>query len=301
MRECTYGIWGGYSYGSRILGNYLADCKTGIAIEHGQNDTIRQNLFQDDSVGIQLWARSEQPADWGYVKNRDTRSREHNIDRNVFLSVRKPLNISASEHVSVNGENLFFDFTTLLETQQKNDSLRFVRNDIYASAQQIASVWNHPDLAAFKGVNFSHTGQPENPYTPLDIPYRELHEPDSLAGGMVAVLPDGTLRGRRYIIMDEWGPYDFRRPIAAVDTVAGQQYALSLLGPAGDWKVTGMIGVKNVSIRKGSVPGQLTFERDPAATSCAIQFEYNGPQMIVTAFGKKIPPGETYHFTFTEQ
>jgi parallel beta-helix repeat protein len=300
IRECTYGIWGGYSYGSRILGNYLADCKTGIAIEHGQQDTIRQNLFQDDSVGIQLWTRDQQPANWGYGKNRDRRSRDHNIDRNVFISVRKPLKISASNNVSVNGENLFFDFENLLETPKPNDTLRFLRNDIYGSTDQIASVWKNPVLSTFKSVNFSHTGQPENPYTPLEIPYRELHEPDSLAGGMPAVLPEGTLRGRRYIIVDEWGPYDFRRPLAAVDTIVGTQHTLMLLGPAGDWKITEMKGVKNVSVRKGVVPGQLTFERAPAEQDCSIAFEYSGVQMIVTEFGKKVPPGTPYRFLFRE-
>jgi nitrous oxidase accessory protein NosD len=76
IRECTYGIWGGYSFETLILGNYIADCKTGIAIEHGQNDTIQRNLFQDDSTGINLWARETQPSDWGYAQKRDTRSRD---------------------------------------------------------------------------------------------------------------------------------------------------------------------------------------------------------------------------------
>ncbi|MCC6282816.1 MAG: right-handed parallel beta-helix repeat-containing protein [Saprospiraceae bacterium] len=298
IRECTYGIWGGYSFGSRILGNYLADCTTGIAIEHGQNDTIRQNLFQDDSVGIQLWARDQQPADWGYVQHRDTRSRDHSIDRNVFLNVRKPLKISASQNISVNGENLFYDFDVLLETPKTNDSLRFLRNDLYGSAEKIASVWQHPELAASKGLNFGHPDKPENPYAPLDIPFGELHEPDSLTGGMLAVLPDGFPRGRRFILMDEWGPYDFRRPIAVLDTVAGNDYALVLIGPSGDWKVTEMKGVKSISARKGKVPAQLSFQRDPAAKECSIRFEYSSPQMIVTRFGKRIAPGVVYGFEF---
>lgn len=300
IRECTYGIWGGYSYGSRILGNYLADCKTGIAIEHGQHDTIRQNLFQDDSVGIRLWARDEQPADWGYSQHRDVRSLGHSIDRNVFIAVRKPLVISASQNVSINGENLFLEFDKLLETPKPNDSLRFLRNDIYGNTGQIASVWQNPVLALFKGLNFTHPGQPQNPYAPLDIPYGELHEPDSLPGGMLAVLPDGFPRGRRFIIMGEWGPFDFSRPVAAVDTLAGRQYALVLLGPSGDWKITESKGVKNISVMKGRVPVQLTFEREPGAAACLIRFEYSSAKTIVTEFGKKIPPGERYMFTFTE-
>lgn len=300
IRECTYGIWGGYSFGSLILGNYLADCKTGIAIEHGQNDTIRQNLFQDDSVGIQLWARDQQPADWGYVKHRDTRSRDHSIDRNVFLNVRKPLKISASKSISVNGENLFYDFDVLLETSKANDSLRFLRNDLYGSADKLASVWRHPELSATKSLNFEHPGKPENPYAPLDIPFGELHEPDSLPDGMLAVLPDGFPRGRRFILMDEWGPFDFRRPIAVLDTVAGQQYSLVLIGPSGDWKITDMKGIKKVSAQKGKVPAQLSFQRDPAAKACSIRFEYSGPQMTVTQFGKRMAPGEVYNFEFEE-
>lgn len=300
IRECTYGIWGGYSFGSLILGNYLADCKTGIAIEHGQNDTIRQNLFQDDSVGIQLWARDRQPTDWGYVQHRDTRSRDHSIDRNVFLNVRKPLKISASSKVSVNGENLFYDFDVLLETAKANDSLRFLRNDLYGTPEKTTSVWRHPELAASKSLNFEHPGKPENPYAPLDIPFGELHEPDSLPGGMLAVLPDGFPRGRRFILVDEWGPFDFRRPIAVLDTVAGQQYSLVLIGPSGDWKITEMKGVKTISTHKGKVPAQLSFQRDPAAKECSIRFEYSSPQMIVTRFGKRMAPGEVYGFEFEE-
>ncbi|HAD11705.1 MAG TPA: hypothetical protein DCF33_04615 [Saprospirales bacterium] len=137
LRECTYGIWGGYSYETYIMGNFIADCKTGIAIEHGQNDTIRQNVFQGDSVGIQLWARETQPSDWGYAQKRDTRSRNAIIDRNVFLLTRKPLKISRSKDVSINGVNLFYNFETLLETPHPNENLKFLRNEVYGTAPQI--------------------------------------------------------------------------------------------------------------------------------------------------------------------
>ena len=300
IRECTYGIWGGYSFGSRIMGNYLADCTTGIAIEHGQNDTIRQNLFQNDSVGIQLWARAEEPADWGYVQHRDTRSRDHSIDRNVFLDVRKPLKISASRNVAVNGENLFYGFEKVLEAARPNDSLRFIRNDFYAPLAQLESVWKQPELAAFKGTNFNHTGKPENMYAPLDIPYGELHEPDSLKDGMVAVLPENFPRGRQFILVNEWGPYDFRRPVATVDSVAGSQYSLELIGPPGDWKIVEMKGIKSVNIRSGMMPAIVLVERDVEAKMMSIQFEYSGKNMIMTEFGKRIPPGQRYRFSFVE-
>ena len=299
IRECTYGIWGGYSFESVIVGNYLADCKTGIAIEHGQNDTIQRNLFQDDSTGIQLWARETQPADWGYAQKRDTRSRDGLIDRNVFLNTCKPLKISNSKNISVNGQNLFYNFENLMETSKPNENLKFIRNDIYGSEAQIAAVWAKPELSSSRNINFSHPDKtPENPYAALDIPVNELKEPDSLSDGMLAVIPAGFPRGRKFIIVDEWGPFDFRRPIATLDTAAGNLYSLVLIGPKGDWKISKMEGVKSVSAKKGTVPAMLTVERDPASEAVLIEFEYSSPQSVRTIFGEIYPPGKPYKFDF---
>ena len=297
--ECTYGIWAGYSFGSTFTGNFIADCKTGIAIEHGQNDTIQRNAFQFDSTGIELWARETQPADWGYAQKRDTRSRDAILDRNIFLNTRKPLKISNSKNIFVNGENLFLGFDKLLETSKPNENLKFIRNDIYSTEAKISEVWANPELAASKNLNFSHPDKnPENPYAALDIPLNELKEPDSLADGMLAMLPKGFPRGRKFILMDEWGPFDFRRPIASLDTIAGNLYSLVLIGPSGSWKITKMEGVKSVSAKRGSVPTALTLERDTASEAVFIEFEYTSPQVTKTVFGEIVTTGKVYKFDF---
>lgn len=298
IQECTYGIWGGYSYESTIMGNLIATCKTGIAIEHGQQNTISRNLFMGDSSGINLWARESQPGDWGYAKKRDTRNRDAVVDRNVFLDVRKPLKISNSENISINGENLFFGYEKVLETPKPNQGLKFLRNDIYGTEAQLGMVWKNPAIADSKNLNFSHLGEPENPYAALDIPLSELHEPDSLPDGMLAMLPDNFPQGRQFIIVDEWGPFDFRRPVAVLDTVAGNTYRLVLLGPTGDWRVSGMKGVKTISEKQGAVPASITVERDPAAPVIEIQFSYISPQAISSVFGEKIAAGRPYTFNF---
>ncbi|HRI58646.1 MAG TPA: right-handed parallel beta-helix repeat-containing protein, partial [Saprospiraceae bacterium] len=202
IADCTYGIWGGYSYESLFFANMIVGCKTAIAIEHGQKDTIRQNIFQDDTTGIYLWARETQPSDWGYALKRDTRSRDNVIDRNVFLNTRKPLKISASQNISVNGENLFWDFEQLLETPKPNEKLIFWRNEIYGTDLEIAGVWQNPAIAASKSLNFSYERDPENPYAPLNVAYGEMAEPDSLPDGMMAGLIPGFPRGRQFIIVD---------------------------------------------------------------------------------------------------
>jgi nitrous oxidase accessory protein NosD len=70
-----YGLWGGYSFDSRIVANCFANNRYGIAIEHGQQNSIIGNSFIGDSTAIRLWGDSIQPSDWGYPKHRDTRSR----------------------------------------------------------------------------------------------------------------------------------------------------------------------------------------------------------------------------------
>ncbi len=296
LRECTYGVWGGYSYGSLIMGNLISECRTGVAIEHGQENTIQQNLFLNNQSGVRLWANEKQPDDWGYPKNRDTRSKNTRIDRNVFLNHVTPLRIAASDSVAVNGENLFQGFQQLLETQRPNTGLQFLRNDIYADSSVWPSLWANPEIANSRTLNFTHSGTPENPYSPLEIAVSELQEPDSLKGGLVAALPADFPRGRQFIFVDEWGPYDFRRPIAAIDSVSNNVILSTLLGPAGDWRVVSKTGVKNLSADRGTVPAVLAIERTGDAQPVQIRFEYSSPEVTQDVFGRKMPPGEKYYF-----
>jgi hypothetical protein len=302
ITDCTHGIWGGYSYGTNIFGNLIANCRTAIAIEHGQNDTIRQNLFEEDSIGIHLWARAEQPADWPYAKKRDTRSRDNLIDRNVFLHVRRPLKIAGSQNVAVNGLNLFFDFTKLLETPQPNEKLTFVRNDVYGTYAQTDAVWAIPALAGSKNVNSTHNQEPSNPYAPLEVLVSELREPDSLPDGMLAALPPDHPRGRQYIIVDEWGPYDFRRPVAVLKNLwtrgGREMYRLQLLGPSGNWRTTTQEGIQNLVGTYGQMPAEVTFERTPGAAEVRLEFEFTSIDTITTVLGQPVPPREPYRFAF---
>lgn len=97
-----YGIWGGYSYDSPIIANCFAENRWGIAIEHGQRNTIVANQFIRDSTAIRLWGDSIQPSDWGYPKHRDTRSRDYLIDGNSYEGVVKArFQIATSSAVSI--------------------------------------------------------------------------------------------------------------------------------------------------------------------------------------------------------
>src|SRR5262245_37200100 len=91
-----YGVWGGYSFATEISGNDFKGNRTGIAIEHGQDNTIAGNRFDHDSTAISLWADSIPPSDWGYPKHRDTRSRDYRIANNEFLGNTTTLKVRNS-------------------------------------------------------------------------------------------------------------------------------------------------------------------------------------------------------------
>lgn len=96
-----YGLWGGYSFDSRIVANCFANNRYGIAIEHGQANSIIANRFIGDSTAIRLWGDSIQPSDWGYPKHRDTRSRDYLIDRNTYVGVPRKFQLANSSGVTI--------------------------------------------------------------------------------------------------------------------------------------------------------------------------------------------------------
>lgn len=66
--------------------------------------------------------------------------------------------------------------------------------------------------------------------------------PEPLKDGIVPYLKRGTLRGWRYMIVDEWGPYDFKRPLVwPREEVDGLQ-VFELLGPTGTAKLVSSRG-----------------------------------------------------------
>ena len=87
-----YGVWGGYSYETEIRGNDFKGNRTGVAIEHGQDNVIAANRFDRDSTAIRLWADSIEPSDWDYPKHHDTRSRDYRIGGNEYIGNRTILN-----------------------------------------------------------------------------------------------------------------------------------------------------------------------------------------------------------------
>ncbi|HEU5219809.1 MAG TPA: NosD domain-containing protein, partial [Gemmatimonadales bacterium] len=198
-----YGLWGGYSFGSKVVGNCFIGNRIGVAIEHGQDNRIASNRFHGDSLAISLWANPIEPSDWGYPKHRDTRSRDYIIERNVFAG------------------------TTLTIVEKNTTGLSAVANDSLAGAEGacVPPPLTAADSALVPALPGVEPAAPENPL---------------------------TRRDRSAIVVDEWGPYDWRSPrLWPVDSGRADPLRLAVLGPGGRWRVVSRHGIAALSDTSG--------------------------------------------------
>jgi parallel beta-helix repeat protein len=265
--ECDHGIWGGYSYNTAINNNKFSNNRIAIAIEHGQENTIAYNLFSNDKEAIRLWGRKEQPADWIYAKNRDTKSRDYIIVYNSFNRNPVVLNLNRTERL-----NVFNNTVSGAETVFKLDS----------TVTELDTTINEYIEKAFSqdstSVNYD-APKPNNPFLGRD-----------------------KLAGRKNILITEWGPYDFRSPIIwntnPIDTTGIMKF--DLRGPKGKWIIKSYKGVENISASKGEFPASITAKKIKGEkTDILIELEYRG-ESITTPFGETINAGKPYKFSFSK-
>ncbi len=248
-----HGLWGGYSYGSRIVGNCFIRNRIGIAIEHGQDNLVDFNLFEGargDSIGISLWANPIEPSDWGYPKHRDTKSRDYRIVRNEFVGVNQPWSIRQTAPVDTSGNR----------------------------GRTREAVCD--PLARFRA---SGAAAPSIANAPATWPRRAVAD-----------------RDRSAIIVDEWGPFDWRAPkLWPIDSTRSAPLRLRVVGPAGAWRVASTRGVLAMTSRRGKVGDTITVtpHRDSLG-DLSVQLVYVGeatvsPRGTHTAAGTDVPFGFT--------
>jgi len=257
-----YGLWGGYSYSSAIVGNDFADNRWGIAIEHGQDNVITGNRFRRDSTAIRLWAESIEPSEWGYPKHHDTRSRDYAIDSNVFVGNR----------VAVRARNT----TGLVVTNNR---------------------WSGVDTLGFDASGNVASGDTTFSLSTTWRGGQGVRTPERPAGGVPG--SELTLRDRSAIIVDEWGPYDWQSPkLWPVDSSRAVPLRLAVLGPAGTWRVVGRRGVASISPSSGPVGDTITVTPAPGSTGdWGVTLEYRGAP-TVSPRGLKAAAGRPYRFSY---
>lgn len=347
VHECANGVWGGYSYDTKIIGNDFANNQVGIAIEHGQNNLVQSNMFNADDVAVSMWSSKSQDPNWGYPKGHDTVSHDPKIngnsfwhnplaidlrmttnagaEGNVFYSVAQPLRFSDDSSFrnppALNG-NLFRNGTKVppqlveMDPEQKKDGW-FPMESIWSPLKS-TPIHQEPNGTT------SYAGE---------LAYHQVNEavlafkPAPMKGGQDPFLKAGALRGWKYMLVDDWGPYDFKRPLlwperlplrgeapkpganaaassgtkpkAAGKPISDTRY--EILGPKGRWRILSSEGV-TPSKTSGTVPGfvDLVVEKGRVGKT-SVQLEYVGAATtdyrgVVTPAGKPVRFGFSKFF-----
>jgi parallel beta-helix repeat protein len=227
-----YGLWGGYSWDTRIVGNCFGENQYGVAIEHGQDNLIAYNRFDGDVTAVQLWARASEPADWGYPQHRDTRSRDHRIERNVFNGSR----------VGVRGTRTTA-MVLVANTFAAVDSVTVF--DDTASVSEAGSTFGDPPMPEVSGLEACLSALP---------PAYAALAPQPHPGFGSPARTELTSRDRSAMMVDEWGPYDWRSPkLWPVDSTRAFPLRLAVLGPPGEWRVIERDGIAALSAISGAI------------------------------------------------
>ncbi|MGN6396274.1 MAG: right-handed parallel beta-helix repeat-containing protein [Mucilaginibacter sp.] len=266
IHDCWHGVWGGFSYNSAIANNDFAGNISAIAIEHGMKDTIAQNKFEGDKVAIELWSNPKMAKTYGYVQKRDTRSVDYLVSDNTFTNVKKTFNIKHTDSITiVNNKLLQSSMPEKLDSTVTH--VTFSKNDEHAEPGHKDYCYGIPGMV---------------PATPK-------------------ALPMGFPRGRKYIMMNEWGPYNFSYPIAWWQkTENSGKMHFDMMGPSGQWKILKTKGVSQPSATSGKFPGELTLQRDNSSlTDIDIEFQYTG-SAVTSPFGVKYKTGQPYIFHYRE-
>jgi parallel beta-helix repeat protein len=265
IEENWHGIWGGYSFDSWIAANRFARNVEAIAIEHGQDNRITENRFEGDETAIRLWKNPTQDPNWGYAKRRDTRSRDYVIAGNTFVGNPTALKVTETQNVRVLTNGFEKVGTVAVLT---GDTRNFGVGD--------------------------EVGVPIRPRSTLEVTL-----PKPLTGGMDAKIPDAERRGRDAIIVDEWGPYDWKSPkLWPEGRSDATPLKLRVLGPSGDWKVTSVRGAA-VEPSSGRVPGVITVTPAPAKPiDFDVKLTYTGAA-VTGPRGETAAAGAPYVFGYS--
>jgi hypothetical protein len=187
--ECDHGIWGGYSFDSWFDHNLFADNRVAIAIEHGQHIVLANNSFDKDKEGIKLWARKQQPADWGYAKYRDTRSTNYIINRNKFTDVPVVINATLTDSLYLS-DNQYSGYQQLFKIDSTVSNFQMLNEisltDTFPPSYKTDPVKGIISLAGRKNIMITEWGPYDfnspliwntNPTDTSDIMKFDLHGP----------------------------------------------------------------------------------------------------------------------------
>lgn len=303
LSDCNYGVWAGYSYNTWIAGNCITDSTdTGIAIEHGHDNVIEENVFENNRVGVRLWwNRNDDLMNSVYGQKQNTNSERNLIGHNEFYSdkaavsliqttsttIEKNAFVECGEDVGIEGdcpETVIRD--NIIDSVEHTTANLF---DVEITRPVSELVKNTSGFLAEQFANSLKVVLQDGKQGALEA-RRKLYDrfkPPVVSGSLDAFLPEGTRRGRKYIMVDEWGPYDFTAvKIFPKSISAGVEGIFHLYGPEGHFSVENVPDCIEVQPTEGEIPAKLTV-RSTKDGLCVFDFDVRvaGEELPLKASG----------------
>ena len=109
---------------------------------------------------------------------------------------------------------------------------------------------------------------------PPPAPSALLPAVTKLPDAIDALLPPGSRRGRDTIIVDEWGPYNYKSPkIWPAGKLTDRPLKLRVLGPAGTWSLKSTAR-RHGDVEGGPVPGEIVVTPPGPTADLTLTLEY---------------------------
>ncbi|MCZ6655173.1 MAG: right-handed parallel beta-helix repeat-containing protein [Planctomycetota bacterium] len=276
LDECEHGVWAGYSYNTLIAGNQMGDCVNGISIEHGRNNIIVENTITDTRLGVHLWWDDDKDllaSAFGQARN-GCPSTGNRVLANSFRGVERAVRLASDTNTIVRW-NRMSNVREALAVDGTIVGVHFANNATGGAALP---------LIAPQGSTIEQNESADGYEKPAALEQLAERIPPKTQGALDALLPKGHLRGRQYIIVDEWGPWDLRETrVFPTHIAGGHRASFQVLGQAGSYKVLKVEGGVDVSPREGVLPGRFSVTPSkPGVHEFEVELEVGGKPMSVS-------------------
>ena len=230
LDDCANGVWAGYSWDTEIAHNEFSRSERAIAIEHGHDNRIWLNRFAECGTAVHLWTDDDPDLAKNAFgkKHRDTRSRANDVSFNSFWKCGTDVLLHADTGTTV--------------------------------------ALNHYDGEPKIRLEGGTTETKVDLTTPKTVPPPDVPHESKLSGTRDTRLPKSALRGRKYILVDEWGPVDPQATrLFPAEVAASGTAKLSVLGTDGAFEVTSLTDGFVAEPAKGELPATVVIRRADGA------------------------------------
>jgi len=276
LDECEHGVWAGYSSDTIIQDNIMRDCRNGVSIEHGSGNRILSNTFENTPTGVHLWWDDDEDllaSAFGKANN-GCLSRGNVIATNRFDRAERAVWLENDSQSQIGG-NVFHDVDVSLAIAGGSEGIKAA---LAPEAQKHVRRDKDVELEFVDSIS-------EARIPPLRLSPEERTRIQSKKGKQDAFLRPGMPRGKRYIFVDEWGPYDFTDVrMTPNHAAAGAKASFQILGPPGTpFRVLGADGEVDVAPRKGEMPVKLKVSSNTTGVQdFAVRIEAGSRQLRAT-------------------